>query len=298
MMKKTTEINKWMTAFRLPTLPLSLSGVMMAIGLAYDQGVLNIPLGVLLISTAATLQILSNLANDYGDGVKGTDKHRTDRGKTEPSKLYKAMVAFALLSLILSLVTAFVALDLSIEIFVFVLIGVIAVLSAIKYTVGTRAYGYSGLGDIFVFIFFGILSVMGSYFLLTQEILYLMLLPATSVGLLSVAVLNLNNMRDYIHDKMSGKNTLVVKMGINNAKYYHLILIYMALICAILYNYINGNGGDLGSYLYAVLISPLYKHLVRVRNITHPKEFNPELKKVTLITFLFTILFCMGQLIT
>ncbi len=161
-----------------------------------------------------------------------------------------------------------------------------------------KAYGYRGLGDIFVFVFFGVLSVMGSYFLLTKEILYSMLLPAASVGFFSVAVLNLNNMRDYFTDKASKKNTLVVRIGIYKAKYYHFILIYLALICAILYNFINGNGDKLSSYLYAILISPLYKHLVKVKKATDPKQFNPELKKVALITLFFTLLFCMGQLIT
>ena len=177
---------------------------------------------------------------------------------------------------------------------VFFILGLASIGAAIKYTVGKSAYGYRGLGDVFVFLFFGLLSVVGSFFLYHHYISFSVFLPAISVGLLSTAVLNLNNMRDRLSDAKSGKNTLVVKMGGEKAKKYHSALILIAFFTAVEFIFYTEK------YILAIsLIAfiPLFVHLQIVARNKVPQQLDPELKKVALSTFLFSILFLVGAVI-
>ncbi|WP_290697410.1 1,4-dihydroxy-2-naphthoate octaprenyltransferase [Lacinutrix sp.] len=301
------KIKHWLAAARLRTLPLSVSGIIVGCGLAdfrqFQFGFLhadiveNYSIFILAILTTIGFQILSNFANDYGDGIKGTDKNRLGEqrlvasGIISPKQMKHAMVITAILTLIVAITliyTAFGQDNFGYSI-LFLILGIGSIVAAIKYTVGENAYGYSGFGDIFVFLFFGWLSVVGSYFLYTKTIHWDLFLPATTIGLLSIAVLNLNNMRDRIEDIKANKNTLVVKMGSQKAKLYHYALIIVALICAIIYVHLNYFSPK--QYLFLIAFIPLVLNIVMVaRNIIH-RELDSELKKVALSTFLFAVLF-------
>ena len=175
---------------------------------------------------------------------------------------------------------------------VFVLLGIACVVAAVKYTVGDNAYGYSGYGDLFVFIFFGLVSVCGTYFLYTKDLELSTFLPAFSVGMLSIGVLNLNNMRDQESDKKSGKNTIVVKIGNEFARYYHFYLLGASFLFALLYVVINYSSPY--QFLFILAFIPVFKHSQMVYNNKDPKDLDPELKKLALTTFLFAILFGIG----
>ena len=174
-------------------------------------------------------------------------------------------------------------------------LGVASIVAAIKYTVGKSAYGYSGFGDVFVFVFFGLLAVVGTYFLYAKQLNFTIFLPAFSVGLLSTAVLNLNNMRDRVNDAKVGKNTLVVKIGAEFAKYYHYYLIVCALLFAILYTVIHYKSPF--QFLFLVAFIPLVKHMLFVYKNKEEPLLDGELKKVALSTFLFAILFGLGNVL-
>lgn len=174
-------------------------------------------------------------------------------------------------------------------------LGIASIIAAIKYTVGKSAYGYSGFGDVFVFVFFGLLAVVGTYFLYTKQLNFTVFLPAFTIGLLSTAVLNLNNMRDRVNDEKSGKNTLVVKIGAEFAKYYHYYLIVASFLFALLYVVIKYQSPF--QFLFLIAYLPLAKHLLFVYKNKEERLLDGELKKVALSTFLFSILFGLGQIL-
>jgi 1,4-dihydroxy-2-naphthoate octaprenyltransferase len=192
-----------------------------------------------------------------------------------------------LLSAIYLIYLAFGAHNLGYSLF-YLILGIAAIASAIRYTVGNSAYGYRGFGDVFVFVFFGLVSTLGVNFLYSKQLDAILFLPATAIGFLSVAVLNLNNMRDEASDRKSGKNTLVVKMGIENAKKYHFFLIVGAMILVLLFAYLSNFNFD--QYLFLLAYIPLIKHLITVRKNENTKLLDPELKKVALSTFALSIL--------
>ena len=212
----------WIKAARLRTLPLSMSGIIMGSFIARwrileNGGTWDWKIFAMAILVTLLYQILSNFANDYGDGIKGTDKLRGNEaeqravasGKISANQMRNAVILFAILSLIATVALLYLAFypDFMKEFWTFVGLGIACILAAIGYTVGKKPYGYLGLGDIFVFVFFGLVSVCGSYFLFTKTFDWDILIPATAVGMLSTAVLNLNNMRDIESDALSGKNT-------------------------------------------------------------------------------------------
>ena len=170
--------------------------------------------------------------------------------------------------------------------------GIIAIASAIRYTVGNSAYGYRGYGDFFVFIFFGLVSTFGVYFMFSKEIDWLLLLPATAIGFLSVGVLNLNNMRDEESDRKAGKNTIVVQKGGQWAKKYHYFLVISAMALVIAFAYLNDFHFD--QYLFVAAYFPLTGHLIRVGKNRNPKLLDPELKKLALSTFFLSILLALS----
>ena len=307
-------IKNYIKAARLRTLPLSVSGIIVGSFLGnqvfYDNSLINqkatllfSPIFWLAILTTIGFQVLSNFANDYGDGIKGSDKNRQGEarmvasGAITPKQMKFAMIVTTVITLIVALFliyTAFGKEDFGYSV-LFFLLGIASIAAAIKYTVGNSAYGYSGFGDVFVFLFFGLLSVVGSYFLYTKNIHFTIFLPGFSIGLLSVAVLNLNNMRDQIEDKKNSKNTLVVKLGSQKAKVYHFLLIIFALIFALLYSVLHYKSPI--QFIYLIAFIPLFKNMVVVAKNIIFSELDSELKKVALSTFLFAILFGIGQIL-
>ena len=217
----------WIEAARVRTLPLSVSGIIVGSFYAMSQAMFNWKIVIFSLLTTLGLQILSNFANDYGDGVKGTDnedrvgpKRALQSGTISPQQMKTAIIITSLITLVFALLLIYFSFKESYlwySLF-FLVLGILAIASAIRYTVGNQAYGYKGYGDIFVFIFFGLVSTFGVYFMFSKEIDWLLLLPATAIGFLSVGVLNLNNMRDEESDRKVGKNTVVVKIGGVNAK--------------------------------------------------------------------------------
>lgn len=291
----------WFEAARLRTLPLSVSGILVGSFYAFSQQKETYNwaiLGFALLTTLG-LQILSNFANDYGDGVKGTDNENRigpKRAIQSGAITIKAMKQGIIITSILTLVAAIVLIYLSFgkdnfrySLFFFFL-GLASIAAAIKYTVGGSAYGYRGLGDVFVFVFFGLVSVIGCYFLFAKQIDSLIILPAITIGLLSVAVLNLNNMRDQVSDALSGKNTLVVKMGPQKAKIYHYSIIITALFLTLLFAILYGFKPL--QYLFLIAYVPFIIHLKTVAKNTIPRDLDPELKKVALGTFFLSVLLC------
>ncbi len=292
-------IKAWLSAARLRTLPLSVSGILVGCFYAFAQGMVNWWILSFALLTTLGLQVLSNFANDYGDGVKGTDNENRigpQRAIQSGAITVSAMKRGIILTSILTLGTAITLIYLSFgkENFgyslLFFFLGLAAIVAAIKYTVGNSAYGYRGLGDLFVFIFFGLVSVLGCYFLFAKAIDTLIVLPAVSVGLLSVAVLNLNNMRDQVSDAMSGKNTLVVKLGTEKAKLYHYFVIVTALFLILLFAILYGFKPL--QYLFLIAYVPFLIHIKTVAKNKDPKALDPELKKVALGTFLLSVLLC------
>ncbi|NER16475.1 1,4-dihydroxy-2-naphthoate octaprenyltransferase [Spongiivirga citrea] len=286
----------WLSAARLRTLPLSVSGIITGTALAYNEA-FNSIVFVLAIITTILFQILSNFANDYGDGVKGTDnenrigpKRAVQSGIISKAEMKKGVIITALFSLLaaLSLIYSSFGIDYLLYILVFTVLAIVAIIAAIKYTVGDSAYGYNGLGDVFVFIFFGLVAVGGSYFLYTKRLDLIILFPATAIGLLSVAVLNLNNMRDEDSDRSSNKNTIVVKFGGRWARKFHLAIIGIAFV-AISY-YCWKTFDSIISLLPIIAFIPLAIHLIKIRKIQLNGDLDPELKKVALSTFLLSLL--------
>lgn len=295
----------WIQAARLRTLPLSLSGIFAGAAVATYQQQFHIFIFILSVATTLGLQILSNFANDYGDGVKGTDndervgpKRALQSGVISVTSMKNAIIGTSIITFLLALSLILVAFNESgqiIFILGFFVLSLLAIAAAIKYTVGKTAYGYKGLGDVFVFVFFGLVSVIGSHFLYTHEFYFPIIFLGISIGLLSVAVLNLNNMRDIVNDQKVGKNTLAVKWGGAKAKKYHHFLIVTAMISAVVFTIFNNP--EISHWIYVATFAPLIKHLKVVRENTIPKELDPELKKVALSTFFLSVLLSLGLII-
>ncbi len=293
-----TKLEAWISAARLRTLPLSISGIVTAGAAAKEAQVFSFPILALALATTLGLQILSNFANDYGDGVKGTDNHERvgpqramQSGVLSASDLKKGIALTAAITLALAALLIYVAFE-NQSIWhstLFFILGVASIIAAITYTVGRFAYGYRALGDVFVFLFFGLLAVVGCYFLFAKQLDGCILLPAMVIGLLSTAVLNLNNMRDRAADANANKNTMAVLLGEKKSKYYHYSLITIAFLCALIYFVIK----DVVWMQYLPLLAfvPLFVHLNTVAKTRSSPLLDPELKKVALSTFLFSVLF-------
>ncbi|MFV0566865.1 MAG: 1,4-dihydroxy-2-naphthoate octaprenyltransferase [Flavobacteriaceae bacterium] len=290
------KLKAFFRAARLRTLPLSVSGIIVGASLG-TSNMLQSSVFWLAIATTVGFQVLSNFANDYGDGIKGTDKNREGEQRLVASGIISAK-AMKRAMFVTIIITLFVALLLIYKAFgqeyfgysvLFFLLGIASITAAIKYTVGKNAYGYSGFGDIFVFLFFGWLSVAGSCFLFTKVMQWQVFLPATTIGLLSIAVLNLNNMRDVEYDTKAGKHTLVVKLGRRKAKLYHYALILAAFFSVFIYILLNYRSPQ--QFLCFMAFLPLMQNMLVVYKNKIPKDLDKELKKVALSTFLFAILF-------
>jgi len=272
----------------------------MGSGLAYAADQFNLTVFVLALITTLFLQILSNLANDYGDFIKGTDNDERvgpDRtlqsGLITKAKMIKAMWVIALLCSIFGvwlISEGTIGLEFK-KAGLFAILGLSAMGAAVKYTMGKNPYGYAGLGDIFVFLFFGWLGVLGSYFLHTHTFHWELLLPASSIGFFTTAVLNINNMRDHEADAKSGKNTLVVRIGIEKAKNYHRALIFGGITLAFVFVIPSS---QYFHYAFAVTIPLFVRFVQSIRKRNDFENFDPFLKKQAIATFIFAILFVLG----
>lgn len=290
----------WIKAFRLRTLPLSLSGIVLGSLIAMYDNHWNTGIFLGSICTTILFQVLSNLANDLGDSQKGTDnKHRigperaVQSGVISIKEMKSAVILFSILSAISATVLIFIGsqgMPQKTLIFYGVL-ALLSILAAITYTVGKKAYGYHGMGDLMVFMFFGLVSVLGVYSLYSKTFEWINILPAITIGLLSTAVLNLNNMRDISNDRNSGKNTLVVKMGPNLSKVYHSMLIMGSFVS--LFYFLTEKNVSL-SFIGLIPFVLLFLHVRKVMSTKDPKEFDPELKKVALLTFAVSLLTGLG----
>ena len=293
-----TKAKAWISAARLRTLPLSVSGIVTAAAIAIQGGNYSSLVFFLAVATTLGFQVLSNFANDYGDGVKGTDnKDRVGPARALQSgwltakELKRGMIVTAIITLLLASMLIFAAFgnENFILSFIFFNLGIAAIIAAVKYTVGKSAYGYRAMGDVFVFIFFGLVGVMGCYFLFTQSLGDYILLPAIAIGLMSTAVLNLNNMRDRIEDAKVNKKTLAVVLGGQKVKLYHTSLIFGAFLAALVYFLLKAE--TLLGFLPLIAFIPLFLNVLKVYKNEIPENLDPELKKVALSTFLFAILF-------
>jgi len=295
-------MKNWIAAARLRTLPLAFSSILLGTFLASFYGSFNPWVLVLCLLTTLLYQVLSNYANDYGDGVKGTDDNRKGEKRSVASGVISAnqmktavyiVAALAFVSGTALSVLGTVGLSM-LTTGLFILLGILAIWAAIRYTVGESAYGYKGLGDVYVLIFFGWLGVIGSFFLQAQSINYWIILPATAVGFLAAGVLNLNNMRDREEDAKNGKITLAVRFGEKKAKLYQAILIIGALILTSVFVWHETQ--SIMGFLFLITLPILLNVLVKSIKAETPEQFDPLLKPLALGTLLFSITTGLGLL--
>ncbi|MBD8487473.1 1,4-dihydroxy-2-naphthoate polyprenyltransferase [Echinicola sp. CAU 1574] len=291
----------WLHAIRLRTLPLALASILMASFIAWSHGLFKWEVFTLAALTTTLLQILSNLANDYGDSVHGADSddregpiRAVQSGIIQPHEMKNAMILFGVLSFISGIGLLYVSLDSWIVFFTFIGIGLLSIFAAVNYTSGSNPYGYMGFGDISVFMFFGLVGVLGTYFLHTLSFSTSLLLPAVSLGFFSASVLNINNIRDIESDKKAGKKSIPVRIGRKAAVGYNWVLVILGNISVALFAWIeNAPGG-----LLALLISPLMFNIaVQLGKKTSSRELDPYLKKMAISTLFWVLAFGLGVVI-
>ena len=291
--QKTTHLNykTWTSAMRLRTLPLASASIILANFLAFSTNHFNAFVGIFCLLTAILLQILSNFANDYGDYQNGADNAQrigparaVQSGAISAAQMKKAIATTATLCF-LSGSSLIYHLILHINIWqglAFLALGLLAIAAALFYTAGKNPYGYIGLGDASVFIFFGLMSVLGTYYLHSFTLNAPLLLPSMAAGLLSVAVLNLNNMRDIENDKNANKKTIAVFLGLQHAKYYHITILVLAWVCLIFYAFLNFKNWY--QYAFLLLIIPFYIDAKQLYAIKENALLDPYLKKTAIKT--------------
>ena len=297
-------MSPWISAFRPRTLPLALASILTGGFLAKSAGQLNWPVVALAALTTVLLQILSNLANDYGDSQNGADSvHRqgpvraVQSGAITPAEMKRAMWGFGLAALASGVALLLVALGFQAVwvLLTFFVLGLSAIWAAVNYTAGSRPYGYAGLGDVSVFLFFGIVGVCGTYFLQTRTLPLAVLLPAAALGCFATAVLNVNNIRDIVSDKLAGKITVPVRLGPQHARRYHWLLLGLGVGAAVVYVALTYHSP--WQWLF-VLSLPLF--LFNGRQVWARQEsmhLDPLLKQMAMSTLVFTLLFGLGQVI-
>lgn len=298
------KVKLWIEAARLKTLPLAVASPLMGSFLAWAEGSFQWVIFFLAVATTLLLQVLSNFANDYGDFASGADNEErigprrlVQSGQISPQAMKKGIA----ITIVLALVTGILLIwfgargkDTGI-VLLFVVLGIAAIVAAIKYTVGKNPYGYRGLGDISVFLFFGIIGVLGTHFLHTGTFNPWHALPAAAIGLLSAGVLNLNNLRDYESDKKTNKRTIVVWMGSQKAKYYHLGLIIASAILGpiyVIFNYYSAY-----QFLFILAFPLFFRNVIAVFRYTDPVQLYPELKRLAMATLFFVVAFGVGMII-
>lgn len=296
------KLKAWFQAARLRTLPLAFSTILMGAFLAAERDLFNLSILLLALLVTLFLQILSNFANDYGDYTSGVDgQHRTGPSRTVQMGLISAkemkfaLIIFAILSFVSGIILLLVAFREDwLKSMVFLILGIAAIIAAVKYTVGKNPYGYAGLGDFFVLIFFGFVGVAGSYFLFSKSFELIILLPAFTCGILSVGVLNVNNIRDIESDKKSGKFSIPVRIGRKKAILYHWIILTSAIFSILIYGVYKEYG--LLNYIFILSFPLFFIHGVKVTRLPQDK-LDPQLKMLALSTLLFVLLFGLNVVI-
>ncbi|CUS02317.2 1,4-dihydroxy-2-naphthoate octaprenyltransferase [Candidatus Promineifilum breve] len=300
----TNRFNIWVSAMRPRTLPLAIASIIMGTGLAAADGSFDWLVALLCVLTAILLQILSNLANDYGDSLHGADhaerqgpKRAVQSGHVSPAAMRRAIGLAALLSVVSGLALLWLAFGAGAfsSTVIFIVLGAAAIGAAITYTAGKMPYGYAGFGDLAVLIFFGWVGVIGSYFVQTGRFTPSLLLPATACGLLAVAVLNVNNIRDMDSDRLAGKRSLPVRLGLRRARRYHWALLVSATLLAAVYCLIHFT--SLWQFLFLLATPALYRNGAAISRTDALPTLNPWLKQMSLAALLFVILFSAGQIL-
>jgi 1,4-dihydroxy-2-naphthoate polyprenyltransferase len=297
-------IKSWVKAMRLRTLPLAVSSTLAGSFVAVADKKYEAVIIALAILTTLLLQVLSNLANDLGDSLKGTDnKNRVgpqravQSGEISVKEMIRGVAVVSFLTLLSGISLIFTGLgSFSWQVVFFLGLGVVSIIAALKYTLGKSAYGYRGLGDLFVFIFFGLLGVLGTYYLNAKELHTNVWLMAASVGFLSTGVLNLNNMRDIENDKASGKMTVAVNLGKSRARLYHILLITIGLIAGIAFTLLNYQSPR--QFVFLIVFPLFIKDLIAISKTEIPRQLDPFLKKLALSTFFYVLLFGLGIIIS
>lgn len=293
----------WLESLRPKTLPLAFAAIVVGTVLAWWQGYFDPLVAALALITAGLLQILSNLANDYGDAIKGSDKpdrigplRGMQKGAISLGQMKRALLIVIVLSCISGLGLVSAATQTMADFIGFLALGGLSIVAAITYTVGKRPYGYQGLGDISVLTFFGWISVMGSWYLQAHTLIPAIFLPATACGLLATAVLNINNLRDIDSDRENGKHTLVVRLGPVNARRYHAGLLAGALLCFALFNLISLH--SLWGWLFLLATPLLFKQARYVLRERDPRAMPPMLERTVKGALLTNLLFVLGIILS
>ncbi|HYG38435.1 MAG TPA: 1,4-dihydroxy-2-naphthoate polyprenyltransferase [Cytophagales bacterium] len=297
------KIGSWIQAFRLRTLPLALSSIGMGGFLAASHNAFSPVVFLFCCLTTLLLQILSNLANDYGDYVHGADhldrkgpKRMVQSGQISLIQMKSALFLFTFLSLVSGLFLLYTAFGFSSGFLIFLVLGILAIVAAITYTAGNKPYGYAGLGDLSVLLFFGPVGVLGTYYLQAREFSPAILLPAISCGLFAVAVLNLNNIRDIESDKAAGKMSVPVRLGRNKAVLYHWILLTSGISLTVFYTLNNYRSPF--QFIFLIVIPLLLINGRAVKRYTTSAQLDPYLKQMALTTLLFVLSFGAGNLLS
>jgi 1,4-dihydroxy-2-naphthoate polyprenyltransferase len=299
-----SRLTVWVNAARPRTLPLALASILMGTALAAAQGFFSWPVALLCVLTAVLLQILSNLANDYGDSLHGADhgerqgpQRAVQSGLVTQVEMRRAIAVTVMLTVVAGLGLLWFAFgrDGLLLTVLFILLGAAAIGAAITYTAGKMPYGYAGLGDLAVLAFFGWVGVAGSYFVQTTTINWLIFWPATACGLLAVAVLNVNNIRDMESDRMAGKFSIPVRLGLPRARLYHWILLISAVFCAVVYVLLTFV--SLWQFLFLLAAPMLVRNGLAVSRTEVLSTLNPWLKQMSLATLVFVLLFSLGQVV-
>lgn len=298
-MDKQSPFSIWFSTARPKTLPLALASILVGSALANWAGQFDWLTTMLALVTTILLQILSNFANDYGDHIKGSDTterigplRAIQHGQITGEQLKKSLFvvgALAFLSGVCLIIYAYQSLQ---DLAVFLTLGVIAIVAAITYTVGKKPYGYLGLGDVSVLIFFGFLAVLGTFYLQTHRLPLIMLLPAFGCGLLAVAVLNINNLRDIEQDKKAGKGTLIVRIGSQNGRVYHVLLLVLAILSYLIFGLLTFRHWY--SFTFLLALPLIIKHGKFVYQHKTPSELRPILGQMAGIALITNLLFSLG----
>lgn len=294
------KLSSWIKAFRLRTLPLAIASVGMGGVIAFEHNGFNITIFLLILVTALSLQILSNLANDYGDAKSGLDFHNrtgpersVQSGRIALADMKNAVIIAAVISLISGIFLLITALYNKPETFgFFLVVGLVSIVAAIAYTNGSIPYGYVGLGDIAVFFFFGLVGVGGTFYLLTSKLELTAVLPAISIGLLSTGVLNINNIRDMKSDKESGKYSIPVRLGVKGAVIYHWTLLFGAMISLAIFKYMNTQ--SMTEWLFILIYPLIILNGVKIHQIKSTQALDPYLRQLSISTLLMIILYWTG----
>lgn len=299
-MQKVTPL-LWIKASRLRTLPLALAGIITGSFMAAAQGAGSWTIFALCAITAVLFQVLSNLANDLGDGLRGTDeirlgeKRMVGSGEISPKAMKRAVVVLSVFSAISSFTLIAIALHALPIIWSVSFIGlaIAAIIAARSYTLGSTPYGYHRLGEVMVFIFFGLVSVGGTYSLMTKTWDPTILIAGSAIGFFSAGVLHLNNLRDIPTDLKTNKKTLANWMGFRYAKVFQYILILLAFDAIFIYNWMTDSGWTRNLFILATPL--ILVHLVLVSKLNKPEEADPLLKHLAITTLIISLLWGFGH---